>query len=119
LVNLYRYYRDVQSYPQALDGIKRTLQVYPQDDDIKTDLMIVYYRSGAFQTADSLADALLTADSTLPYPYLIKGLIAERQKNPQTAISLYEKFIALAPDEPDTPAIKEQLNKLKQNIKGE
>ncbi len=119
LVNLYRYYRDVQSYPQALDGIKRTLQVYPQDDDIKTDLMIVYYRSGAFQTADSLADALLTADTTLPYPYLIKGLIAERQKNPQTAISLYEKFIALAPDEPDTPAIKEQLNKLKQNIKGE
>lgn len=119
LINLYRYYRDVQSYPQALDGIKRALQIYPQDDDIKTDLMIVYYRSGAFQTADSLANVLLIADSTFPYPYLIKGFIAELQKNPQAAISLYEKFIALAPDSPDTPTIMERLNELKWEIEEE
>jgi len=112
LVNLYRYYRDIQSYPQALECIKNTLKLSPEDYNIKTDLMIVYYRSGAFWTADSLADTLLAADSTLPYPYLIKGFLAEKRKETQAAISLYKKFIALAPNDLDTPAIQERLNDL-------
>jgi len=112
LMNLYRYYRDIQSYPQALKSIKKALKIFPDDLDLRTDLMIVHYRSGAPQTADSLADVLLAADSTLPYPYLIKGLIAERRNERQAAISLYKKFVALAPNEPDTPAIQERLNEL-------
>jgi tetratricopeptide (TPR) repeat protein len=112
LMNLYRYYRDIRSYPQALKSIKKVLKIFPGDYELKTDLMIVYYRSGAPQTADSLADALLAADSTLPYPYLIKGLIAERHNERQAAISLYKKFVALAPNEPDTPALQERLNEL-------
>jgi len=112
LMNLYRYYRDIRSYPQALMSIKKVLKIFPGDYELKTDLMIVYYRSGAPQTADSLADVLLAADSTLPYPYLIKGLIAERRNERQAAISLIKKFIALAPNEPDTPAIQERLNEL-------
>jgi len=112
LMNLYRYYRDIRSYQQALKSIKKALKIFPGDYELKTDLMIVYYRSGAPQTADSLADVLLAADSTLPYPYLIKGLIAERRDERQAAISLFKKFIALAPNEPDTPAIQERLNEL-------
>jgi len=112
LMNLYRYYRDTQSYPQALKSIKKVLKIFPDDLDLRTDLMIVYYRSGAPRTADSLADALLAADSTLPYPYLIKGLIAETHNERQVAIALYKKFVALAPNEPDTPAIQERLNEL-------
>jgi tetratricopeptide (TPR) repeat protein len=112
LMNLYRYYRDIQSYPQALKSIKKVLKIFPDDLEPRTDLMIVYYRSGALQTADSLADALLAADSSLPYPYLIKGFIAERHNERQAAIALYKKFVALAPNEPDTPAIQERLNEL-------
>lgn len=112
LMNLYRYYRDIRSYPQALKSIKKVLKIFPDDPDLKTDLMIVYFRSGAPQTADSLADVLLAVDSTLPYPYLIKGLIAERHNERQTAIALFKKFVALAPNEPDTPVIQERLNEL-------
>jgi tetratricopeptide (TPR) repeat protein len=112
LINLYRYYRDSQNYPEALKSITRALEFYPKDADIKTDLMIVYYRSGAFETADSLANVLLTSDSSLAYPYLIKGFVAEVKKRPETAIQFYKKFISLAPDEPETPAIREKLDKL-------
>ncbi len=112
LINLYSYYRDIQSYPQALRGINETLEIFPDDFDLKTDLMIVYYRSGEPRTADSLAEVLLAADSTLPYPYLVKGLIAEMRNERQAAVSLYKKFVALGPNEPDTPAIQERLNEL-------
>ncbi|MFQ6008071.1 MAG: hypothetical protein ACE5K8_03880, partial [Candidatus Zixiibacteriota bacterium] len=112
LVNLYRYYRDIQDYPRALQTIERTLTLYPGDVEVKTDLMIVQYRSGAFQKAVSLADELLAIDSTLPFPYLIKGFIAEVHKTPQAAIPFYKKFITLAPNEPETPAIREKLEKL-------
>ncbi len=112
LQNLYRYYRDIQNYPQALLHIQNTLKLYPHDNDIKTDLMIVYYRSGALQTADSLAQALLKEDSSLAYPYLIRGFLAELQKDTTTAIALYKKFISLAPNDPDTPKIQERLNDL-------
>jgi tetratricopeptide (TPR) repeat protein len=112
LINLYRYYRDLQNFPEALKTIKKAEEYYPSDPEVKTDLMIAYYRSGAFQTADSLADELLATDSSRPFPYLIKGLIAEVQKNPKAAIPFYRKFIKLAPNEPETPAIREKLNKL-------
>ena len=112
MINLYRYYRDIQNYPEALKSIKRTLKLFPGDNDIKTDLMVVHYRSGAYLVANSLADTLLATDSTLPYPYLIKGLLAEIRKDPQAAITHYKKFITLAPNEPDTPPIQERLNEL-------
>ena len=116
LVNLYRYYRDSQNFPQALMQAEKTSALFPSDLDIRTDLMIINYRNGLMATAEIMAEDLLTVDSTLAYPYLIKAFILEKQGQLQKALTLYNRFIGLAPDETDTPAIIERRNKLQEEL---
>ncbi len=115
LTNRYRFYRDTRDYTHAYEAIREALEIYPHDSDFETDLMIVNYRSGRLPAADSIAGALVAADSTLAYPYLILGLLAEVRRDTSTAISMLNQFISLAPNEPETPAIMERINELKWN----
>ncbi|MEA2031278.1 MAG: hypothetical protein U9N55_06765 [candidate division Zixibacteria bacterium] len=116
LVNLYRYYRDSRNLPQALIQAKKTAALFPSDLDIRTDLMIINYRNGLVATAETMAADLIAIDSTLAYPYLIKAFIFEKRGQLQRALTLYNRFIDLAPDEPDTPVIIEQRDNLQEKL---
>jgi tetratricopeptide (TPR) repeat protein len=115
-VLLYSYYRDTQDYGRALDAARKASFLFPGDTDIQIDLMIINYRAGELGTAELMAADLLARDSTLAFPHLIKGFIAERNKDIPTAVRLYQTFIRLAPKEPEMPAIKEHLEKLQTGL---
>jgi regulator of sirC expression with transglutaminase-like and TPR domain len=86
--------------------------MFGDDVDVLTDLMVMYHDTRDFARADSLADQIIFADSTIPFPYAIKGHIAEVRGQNRQAIRLYEEFIAMAPNDPDTPNIRKRLNEL-------
>ncbi len=112
-VNLYSYYRDVQDWPNAVRAVAIAENISPGDIDIRTDRMIILYRANDLVAAEVMADELLERDSLLPFPYLIKGFLADRGRNNAMAIQLYEKFLELAPKEPESPKIQERVNALK------
>jgi len=112
LIDKYRYYRDVNDFPVAIKNVQKTIKIYPKDNEIKADLAIFLYRIGDYKRADSLSGVLISADTTLAYPYLIRGLIAEVNKQSKKAIDNLQKFISLAPDAEETPQIRKRLNNL-------
>ena len=109
---LYNYYRDLGDFVAAENQINKLGNFYPYDYDIKTDQAIINYRLKNFITADSIAAFTIAHDSTQAFSYLIRGFIAEINKNPNEAIDNFEKFIKYAPDEPETPSIRKRLNEL-------
>ncbi len=113
LMNLYSYYRDIQDWPNAVQQVARAENLFPGDVDIRTDRMLIFYRANDIVAAQVMADELLAQDSLLPFPYLVKGLLEDRNRNVAKAIPMYEKFVKLAPKEPETPKIQQRLDSLK------
>ncbi len=113
LMNLYSYSRDIQDWPNAVQQVARAEELFPGDVDIRTDRMLIFYRANDFVAAQVMADELLAQDSLLPFPYLVKGLLEDRNRNVAKAIPMYEKFVKLAPKEPETPKIQQRLDSLK------
>ncbi len=116
LKSLYTYYRDTKSITRALDAVKQAISLYPSDTDIKIDLMTIWFRMGLYNKADSLAERLMTIDSSLAHPYLIKGLSLEKQQRFREAMTYYNKFLQLAPDNPDTLVAKKGIERVKANL---
>jgi hypothetical protein len=110
--DLYIYYRDQQKYPEAVQTLNRALAIYKGDLDFTVDLMISHYRMADYITADSLCTVVLNKDPKQPYPYLIRGLLAELGKSRQMALTNYKKFMELAPKQPEAAFVKKRLDSL-------
>ena len=108
----YTYDREMGNFLQTKGNILKALEIFPNDYDIQTDLAVAYYRLGQMQQADSVATFVLQNDTTQAFALLIRGFIAEINKDPQSAIKYMQQFIKLAPDEPETPQIRKRLNEL-------
>jgi len=118
-INQYAWYRDTGDNRRALEAVQATAKLYPSDSEIQTDLMLLHYRNGHVDTALAMADSLLAVDSTLAYPYAVRGFVADRAGRLQQAIDNYEKFANLAPDDPETPELRKRSNALYLKLHGE
>jgi len=112
LNNLYRYYRDTHNLPKAHEIALYQHELYSDDPEIETDLMIINYRLGDFNTADSLADHLIEQNAELPFPWLIKGFIKENNQQMNEAVEFFNKFVTLGPNEVETPEIQAKIDSL-------
>lgn len=109
---LYEYYRDNNNFPRGLVVLNDILEFAPDNKTILEDKAICLYRLQDYKQADSISRHLIEIDPSLAFPYLIQGFIAEINKDTTRAISNYKSFTRLAPDEPETPAIRKRLNSL-------
>jgi len=116
-MNNYICYRDSKKFYEALKAVERAAELFPGDKEILTDLMIIHYRTGNSYEADTMATSLLAVDSTLPYPYLIKGFLEDSGDNLGAAIRWYEIFVSLAPNQPETERIKKRLEDLSAQLR--
>lgn len=113
LINLYSYYRDIQDWENAVKEVAAAESIFPGDPEIRTDRMLILYRVRDYVAARVMADELLAQDSLLPFPYLVRGLLEEHDKNAPRAIPFYERFLKLAPKEPEAATIQRRLDSLK------
>jgi tetratricopeptide (TPR) repeat protein len=110
LIAKYSLYRDTRAYSNALATIRQTLQTYPSDSLVLSDYMIVSYRAGDIPRSDSLRKVLREQFPNLPYPLFIEGLIAEGRGDLKQAERAYQRFIDMAPNDPDVPRVRKMLN---------
>jgi len=111
-INAYECYRDMQRFDLALEKIHEALALYPGDTFMVTDLMLVNFRAQNYQTADSIATALLADNPTHAYGYFVKGALADQAGNVVIARRNYQRFLELAGDNPDVPAVQHRLRQL-------
>jgi tetratricopeptide (TPR) repeat protein len=112
LNHLYQYHRDTRNLPKALEIANYQYELYPDDPEVETDLMIINYRLGNFTTADSLADHLIEQNAELPFPWLIKGFILENTQQADKAVEFYKKFVTLGPEEAEVPDIQAKIDSI-------
>jgi tetratricopeptide (TPR) repeat protein len=84
----------------------------PRDAIILTDLMGYYYRSGVYDKVDSLANLVISIDTTGAYPYMFKGLLAEKAGQLKAALDFYSKYIGLNDGLPEVPQIRKRMNEI-------
>lgn len=113
LMNLYIYHRETGANAPAMKTIEQALSIFPGDSEILTDKMLLYHRIGNYQSADSMAVALMASDDAMPYPYLVRGMYEDSRGNQTGAIGLYEEFLRLAPNAPEESRIRQRLTQLR------
>jgi len=116
-LNLYNYYRNTRQIDNAIDAIGRARQSLPDNLQLIASLMAIRYMNREFDVADSLAQFLMAADSTMPDAFMIKGLIEDSQGNLEMAVEYYRKFILMAPLDSDQPAAQKRLNEIVLQLK--
>ena len=117
LMQEYAYYRGKGEIAKALKKVEDALALYPGDSEIRTDQMLLNFRIGNTSFADSLAHTLMAADTSLPFPYLVRGLIEDQRGRTDTAIALYQRFVDKAPNEPEASVVKQRLDSLQAGTK--
>lgn len=116
LIQEYAYYRSRGEVAKALNGVEKALKLYPRDSEIRTDQMLLNFRIGNVGLADSLAHSLMVADTSLPFPFLVRALIEDQAGHTDTAVMLYQKFVDMAPDEPEAAVVRHRLDSLQTPI---
>lgn len=119
LVMNYEIYRGQSQWAAALRAASHALSYFPRDTFILTDYMIINFRAGNFQAADSLADVLLARDSSFAYPYWVKGALSDRGGQARTAVTYYQKFLDNNPDTLDIPSVQRRMDLLDSLLTGE
>jgi len=115
-IHLYSYYRESGRFNQAIESIRGAMDLFPYDNSIAADLGFVYYRMRAFDRADSIATKLLAEFPDEPLSHSLKATVDEFHGKLRSAILHYRRFIELAPDDPDVPAARKQINLLRQRL---
>jgi len=112
LMNNYLCYRDLKKYYEARIAADHAASIFPGDEYIVVDRMIMNHHAGEFGVARTVADSLTAADSTLPQPYMIRGMIFEQERNAQQALINYQHFLRRAPSTPEAATVRQRIQVL-------
>jgi tetratricopeptide (TPR) repeat protein len=106
------YYRERGNEANVQKYAGTALAIDPHNTTIMIDLLGYYYRGKQDNTADSLADEILKVNDKEAYPFMFKGLIAERNGRYKEALNYYEQFVKINEKLPDVPIIRKRLNNI-------
>ena len=92
----------------------RVLELDPTNVKAMNNLGIVLKRLGRHEDALQAYHYAIQTDEAYPLTHKNMGILLEVMNDPDGAITAYERYIELAPSAPDSGAVKERLNWLKQ-----
>lgn len=105
-------YREMGLKQKQFEELKKAEKIDPENTLILADLASYYYTAGIYYLTDSLADLIISLDSTSAYAYMYKGLVAERNIEPEKALQFYYKFDRLGQRLPELTYIRKRINEL-------
>ncbi len=106
-------YQKAADFSGGYDAALFAVALFPKEMDVLTEMMAIQYRRGELSFADSLATIILENDSSIVFPLVIKGFVAEYEERFDEAIAYFELFTTKArEDDPDVPIIRKKLNQL-------
>ena len=105
-------YRDMKREEDCYRILIKAAAFDPKSSLILIDLAGYYFRSGSYAATDSLADLAMAMDPEKPYPYLYKGLVADRRGTLPTAYDFYGKFVKNGEGLPELAPVRKRMNEI-------
>jgi tetratricopeptide (TPR) repeat protein len=111
---------DKENYVEAEEHLRKMLQVDPKNAALHLDLGVAYKGEGQYDKALQEYDTAEKIDPNLAAIYFNRGVILHRFKNqPQAAIELYKKYIAMNGAAIQDHPVNGLLNEAQQLIEAE
>lgn len=95
--NLAEIYRQENNYSQAIELLKRAIQISSEDKNLKASLASVFAKKGDYNQAISVYKGILDFDPENALVYNDLGLVYFMQDDRQMALSALQKAIELDP----------------------
>ena len=92
-----------------MKAVDETARIFPDNEAIAIDRMIINYYGGQYDVAAALADSLIADDTTRPQPYMIKGMLADRDHDANDALANYRKFLSHGPNAEDAELVRSRI----------
>ena len=113
LIKLGNLYMDTNRFADAIDSYGRALVITPNNVDVRVDMGTCYRRLGHPDTAVQEYRKALTIDPRHLNAHMNLGVVLEYDiKDNKGALAEFEKYMELAPNSPNAPAVKEEIAKL-------
>jgi tetratricopeptide (TPR) repeat protein len=103
-----------KSWPEAAAAMKKAVDLKATDPIVLFNYAVYAQNAGDVATAESAYSKTLEVDPARALAHYQLGLISVNQGKTDAAISHFEKFVELAPNDPQTAAAKAVIEELKQ-----
>jgi cytochrome c-type biogenesis protein CcmH/NrfG len=109
---------DQRNYNDAINLYKKALEIKPEALNIRTDMGTAMFYQNRFDDAIAEFQQVLKADPTNAQALFNLGVtMLHGKKDPKRALEYWEKLIATNPNHPQAVFVKEQIEKLKEQVK--
>lgn len=114
LIKLGNIYMDASRFAEAIDMYGKALEITPNNVDVRVDMGTCYRRLGKPDiTVQEYRKALAIDPNHLNAHLNLAVVLGYDFNDKKAGIAEFEKYIELAPNAPNVPMIKEEIEKLK------
>jgi len=109
---------DQRNYNDAINLYKKALEIRPEALNVRTDMGTAMFYQNRYDDAIAEFQQVLKADPTNAQALFNLGVtMLHGKKDPKRALEYWEKLIATNPNHPQAVFVKEQIEKLKEQVK--
>ncbi|MCQ2958020.1 MAG: tetratricopeptide repeat protein [Candidatus Gastranaerophilales bacterium] len=113
LVKTGNIYKNNNDNNQALSYYQKALKIEPKNITANINTALIYMGAKNNSKAKEYSNIVIKEKPEYPLSYYILGVIFDSEKKYKDAVTNYEKFVKLAPNDADTPAVKKRVTVLK------
>lgn len=113
-IKLGNVYMDNSRFPEAVECYSKALAIDPNNADVRVDMGSCYRRIGRSETAvQEYKKAIASTPNHLNAHLNLAVVLGYDFNDAKGAIAEFEKYLALAPNAPNAPAIRQEIEKFK------
>lgn len=101
----------------AKDYLQKAIDIFPGDENINFKVGEIYFKQGEAARGIEYYDKAIQINSEWAPPYRQRGYAYLNLMNYKMAIESFNKFLELAPNDPQAPTIRNLIPKLEEMIK--
>jgi cytochrome c-type biogenesis protein CcmH/NrfG len=109
---------DQKNYTESINLYKKALEIRPDAINVRTDMGTAMFYQQHYDDAIAVFQEVLKTDPKNAQALFNLGVAMLHGKNdPKRAVEYWQKMVETNPDHPQTPFVKEQIQKLKEQQK--
>lgn len=114
LAHIGNTYYDAKDYPKAIEYYRRSLDIKPDDVDVRTDMGTAIWYAGDADGAIKELEKSLQYQPNHGHTLFNIGIVKWQGKNDtQGALASWNKLLALNPNYPDRPRVEQLIQQVK------